>query len=102
MIPNRSSPAALAYHSRNSLSPSSDGEEVDRALDYLGRAGRRSLGPLFARREAIGFLSDALVIASGENKLGDLAGSSPARRSPTGCGHVGSRTWPRPTSAWGG
>ncbi len=73
--------AALAYHSRNSLSPGSDGEEVDRALDYLGRAGRRSLRS-FAHREAIGFLSDALLIASGENKLGDLAGVHPGTPVP--------------------
>ena len=73
--------AALAYHSRNSLSADSDGEEVDRALDYLGRAGRRSLRS-FAHREAIGFLSDALLIASGENKLGDLAGIKPGNPVP--------------------
>ncbi len=73
--------AALAYHSRNSLSSGSDGEEVDRALDYLGRAGRRSLRS-FAHREAIGFLSDALLIASGENKLGDLAGIKPGTPVP--------------------
>jgi tetratricopeptide (TPR) repeat protein len=64
--------APLAYHSRNSLSPESTPEEVDRALDYLGRAGRKSLRS-FAHREAIGFLNDAVAIASGEAR-GDLAG----------------------------
>ena len=65
--------APLAYHSRNSLSPESSPEEVDRALEYLGRAGRRSLRS-FAHREAIGFLNDAITIASGEARTGDLAG----------------------------
>ncbi|HEY5889749.1 MAG TPA: AAA family ATPase [Acidimicrobiia bacterium] len=67
--------APLAHHSRNSLSPASSGEDVDRALDYLGKAGRRSLRS-FAHREAIGFLSDALAIASG-SATGDLAGVKP-------------------------
>jgi class 3 adenylate cyclase/tetratricopeptide (TPR) repeat protein len=64
--------APLAYHYRNSLSPSSSGDDVDRALDYLSRAGRKSLRS-FAHREAIGFLSDAVALATGEGGRGDLA-----------------------------
>lgn len=73
--------APLAYHCRNSLSTGSSGSEVDRALDYLGRAGRKSLRN-FAHREAIGFLSDALTIASGGSKTGDLAGVKPDKPVP--------------------
>ena len=73
--------APLAYHSRNSLSPESTPEEVDRALGYLGRAGRRSLRS-FAHREAIGFLNDAITIASGEARTGDLAGVKPGTPVP--------------------
>lgn len=65
--------APLAYHSRNSLSPESSPEDVDRALTYLGSAGRKSLRS-FAHREAIGFLNDAITIASVEARAGDLAG----------------------------
>ncbi len=73
--------APLAYHCRNSLSPESTPEEVDRALGYLGRAGRKSLRS-FAHREAIGFLNDALAIASGEAETGDLAGVRPGTPVP--------------------
>lgn len=73
--------APLAYHYRNSLSPESPGEDVVRALDYLGRAGRKSLRS-FAHREAIGFLSDAIAIASGTARSGDLAGIRAARPVP--------------------
>ena len=92
--------AALAYHYRNSLSPSSAAKSVDRALDYLGRAGRRSLRS-FAHREAIGFLSDAVLIASGGEQDGRPGRqSSRPRRSLTGCKPAGSRTWPRRISVW--
>jgi tetratricopeptide (TPR) repeat protein len=70
--------APLAYHSRNSLSPESTPGEVDRALGYLGRAGRKSLRS-FAHREAIGFLNDALAIASGDARRADLAGIQPGK-----------------------
>ncbi|MGH8951302.1 MAG: AAA family ATPase [Acidimicrobiia bacterium] len=70
--------APLAYHYRNSLSPDSQPEEVDRALGYLGRAGRKSLRS-FAHREAIGFLNDALAIATGDTRGGDLAGVEPGQ-----------------------
>jgi tetratricopeptide (TPR) repeat protein len=73
--------APLAYHCRNSLSPESSPEEVDRALDYLGRAGRKSLRS-FAHREAIGFLSDALTISTGGAETGDLAGVKPGKPVP--------------------
>ncbi|HXV72761.1 MAG TPA: AAA family ATPase [Acidimicrobiia bacterium] len=73
--------APLAYHSRNSLSPESSPEEVDRALQYLGRAGRKSLRS-FAHREAIGFLNDAITIASGEARTGDLTGVKPETAIP--------------------
>jgi class 3 adenylate cyclase/tetratricopeptide (TPR) repeat protein len=73
--------APLAYHCRNSLSPESSPEEVDRALGYLGRAGRRSLRS-FAHREAIGFLNDAITIATGGAESGDLAGVKPGRPVP--------------------
>jgi class 3 adenylate cyclase/tetratricopeptide (TPR) repeat protein len=73
--------APLAYHCRNSLSPESSPGEVDRALDYLGRAGRKSLRS-FAHREAIGFLNDAVAIASGEIQGGDLAGVRPGGPVP--------------------
>ncbi len=71
--------APLAYHYRNSLSPASSGEDVDLAMNYLGRAGRKSLR-LFAHREAIGFLSDALALATGEGGNGDLAFVKPGHR----------------------
>ena len=73
--------APLAYHSRNSLSSESSPEDVDRALGYLGRAGRKSLRS-FAHREAIGFLSDAITIAAGEARSGDLAGVKPGTPVP--------------------
>lgn len=73
--------APLAYHCRNSLSPDSTPEEVDRALGYLGRAGRKSLRS-FAHREAIGFLNDAVTIASAEGGSGDLAGVEPGTPVP--------------------
>ena len=73
--------APLAYHYRNSLSPDSPGDDVDRALDYLGRAGRKSLRS-FAHREAIGFLNDAIAIATGDLRAGDLAGIKPANPVP--------------------
>ncbi len=53
----------LAYHWRNSLSAESESVDVDKALDYLGRAGRTSLRN-FAHREAIGFLTDAIDLAT--------------------------------------
>jgi tetratricopeptide (TPR) repeat protein len=60
----------LAYHWRNSLSADSASGDVDKALDYLGRAGRKSLRN-FAHREAIGFLTDAIDLAtSGKGELG--------------------------------
>jgi class 3 adenylate cyclase/tetratricopeptide (TPR) repeat protein len=68
----------LAYHWRNSLSADSESSDVEKALDYLGRAGRTSLRN-FAHREAIGFLTDAIDLATPD---GGDAGSSlevPAR-----------------------
>ena len=60
----------LAYHWRNSLSAESESGDVDKALDYLGRAGRTSLRN-FAHREAIGFLTDAIDLAtSGADGVG--------------------------------
>ncbi|HWL48485.1 MAG TPA: AAA family ATPase [Acidimicrobiia bacterium] len=53
----------LAYHWRNSLSVESESVDVDKAIDYLGRAGRTSLRN-FAHREAIGFLTDAIDLAT--------------------------------------
>jgi class 3 adenylate cyclase/tetratricopeptide (TPR) repeat protein len=53
----------LAYHWRNSLSAESESGDVDKALYYLGRAGRTSLRN-FAHREAIGFLTDAIDLAN--------------------------------------
>ncbi len=53
----------LAYHWRNSLSAESASVDVDKAIDYLGRAGRTSLRN-FAHREAIGFLTDAIDLAT--------------------------------------
>ena len=53
----------LAYHWRNSLSAESESVDVDKAIDYLGRAGRTSLRN-FAHREAIGFLTDAIDLAT--------------------------------------
>jgi adenylate cyclase len=53
----------LAYHWRNSLSAESESGDVDKALDYLGAAGRTSLRN-FAHREAIGFLTDAIDLAT--------------------------------------
>jgi class 3 adenylate cyclase/tetratricopeptide (TPR) repeat protein len=73
--------APLAYHSRNSLSPESSPEEVDLALGYLGRAGRKSLRS-FAHREAIGLLNDAITIAAGDARTGDLAGVKPGTPVP--------------------
>jgi tetratricopeptide (TPR) repeat protein len=73
--------APLAYHYRNSLSSESPGEDVDRALDYLGRAGRKSLRG-FAHREAIGFLNDAIALSSSEPRSGDLAGILPGHPVP--------------------
>jgi class 3 adenylate cyclase/tetratricopeptide (TPR) repeat protein len=55
----------LAYHWRNSLSAESESGDVDKALDYLGLAGRTSLRN-FAHREAIGFLTDAIDLATPE------------------------------------
>ena len=69
----------LAYHWRNSLSSESEGSDVDKALHYLGRAGRTSLRN-FAHREAIGFLTDAIDLATPDG--GSEAGPSlevPAR-----------------------
>ena len=60
----------LAYHWRNSLSAESESGDVDKALNYLGRAGRTSLRN-FAHREAIGFLTDAIDLAtSGTDGVG--------------------------------
>jgi tetratricopeptide (TPR) repeat protein len=60
----------LAHHWRNSLSAESESGDVDKALDYLGRAGRTSLRN-FAHREAIGFLTDAIDLAtSGADGVG--------------------------------
>ncbi len=70
----------LAYHWRNSLSAESDSGDVDRALDYLGRAGRKSLRN-FAHREAIGFLTDAIDLASGKGELGKF---KPGQKVPAG------------------
>ena len=53
----------LAYHWRNSLSAESESGDVDKALHYLGAAGRTSLRN-FAHREAIGFLTDAIDLAT--------------------------------------
>jgi tetratricopeptide (TPR) repeat protein len=72
---------ALAYHWRNSLNVESPSSDVDKALDYLGRAGRLSLRN-FAHREAIGFLNDAIDLAApGEGVTGRLRPSQevPAR-----------------------
>jgi class 3 adenylate cyclase/tetratricopeptide (TPR) repeat protein len=71
----------LAYHHRNSLSSESPGEDVDRAMEYLGRAGRKSLRS-FAHREAIGFLTDALTLANKSGGSGDLTGINPSRPVP--------------------
>ncbi len=73
--------AVVAYHYRHSLSPSTPGEDVDRALDYLGRAGRKSLRT-FAHREAIGFLSDAVAIARGGEGDPELSGIKPTKSVP--------------------
>ena len=71
----------LAYHWRNSLSAESDSSDVDKALDYLGRAGRKSLRN-FAHREAIGFLTDAIDLAiSGKGELGKF---KPSQKAPAG------------------
>ncbi len=60
----------LAYHWRNSLSAESESGDVDKALDYLGLAGRTSLRN-FAHREAIGFLTDAIDLATpGADRVG--------------------------------
>ena len=86
----------LAYHWRNSLSADSESGDVDKALDYLGRAGRTSLRN-FAHREAIGFSPTpstwrhrtvaAMLVEPGG------AGTDP---------WLGwSRTWPRPTLGMG-
>ncbi|HEX5695876.1 MAG TPA: AAA family ATPase, partial [Acidimicrobiia bacterium] len=53
----------LAHHWRNSLGAESSSSDADKALDYLGRAGRMSLRN-FAHREAIGFLTDAIDLAT--------------------------------------
>ncbi len=61
----------LAYHWRNSLNAESAPSDVDKALDYLGRAGRKSLRN-FAHREAIGFLTDAIDLATGKSEAGEI------------------------------
>lgn len=69
----------LAYHWRNSLSAESEDGDVDKALDYLGRAGRTSLRN-FAHREAIGFLTDAIDLAtSGQGEPGKV---KPSKKVP--------------------
>ena len=73
--------APVAYHYRNSLSTDSSGYDVDQAMTYLGRAGRKSLRS-FAHREAIGFLSDAVSLATGAARTGDLAGVEPGQSVP--------------------
>nr|MDP9494803.1 AAA family ATPase [Actinomycetota bacterium] len=70
----------LAHHWRNSLSPESEGSDVDKALDYLGRAGRKSLRN-FAHRESIGFLTDAIDLATGKGELGKF---KPSQKVPAG------------------
>jgi tetratricopeptide (TPR) repeat protein len=71
----------LAYHWRNSLSADSESGDVDKALDYLGRAGRKSLRN-FAHREAIGFLTDAVDLAT--SGKGDLGKFKPSQKVPSG------------------
>ena len=77
----------LAYHWRNSLSAESESGDVDKALDYLGRAGRTSLRN-FAHREAIGFLTDAIDLATPGGGRGCRAepGGSGADPGPDGTG----------------
>ena len=87
----------LAYHWRNSLSAESESSDVDKALDYLGRAGRKSLRN-FAHREAIGFLSDAIDLAT----PGADGDSDRAKRCRPGPWPGWSKTSPRPTWAWAG
>lgn len=69
----------LAYHWRNSLDAQSESSDVDKALDYLGRAGRTSLRN-FAHREAIGFLTDAIDLAT-PNEPGE---AKPSEDVPAG------------------
>jgi class 3 adenylate cyclase/tetratricopeptide (TPR) repeat protein len=68
----------LAYHWRNSLSAESGSGDVDKALDYLGRAGRTSLRN-FAHREAIGFLTDAIDLATPDGSDAGPSHAVPAR-----------------------
>ena len=67
----------LAYHWRNSLSTDSESGDVDKALYYLGAAGRTSLRN-FAHREAIGFLTDAIDLAT----PGAAGGIGPSQEVP--------------------
>jgi tetratricopeptide (TPR) repeat protein len=71
----------LAYHWRNSLSEESGSGDVDKALDYLGRAGRSSLRN-FAHREAIGFLTDAIDLAT--SAKGEPGKIKPSQKVPAG------------------
>jgi len=68
----------LAYHWRNSLSAESGSGDVDKALNYLGRAGRTSLRN-FAHREAIGFLTDAIDLATPDGSDAGPSHAVPAR-----------------------